>query len=95
MTSIIKKLNTEIKKSYKYLERMDEPSDEQTPEFEDGYKSGLEEARRIIQNTDTAKIIRATIRDFVKSNYGQAEAAAPSWDIYTLAEAINQAIKGE
>lgn len=94
MKNIIDILNAEIKKSYKYLEKMDEPSQEQTPEFEDGYKSGLEQARRMIQDADTAKIIKTAIRKFVKDNYGASEAAAPSWNIQELTNAINTAIKG-
>ena len=94
MKNIIDILNAEIKKSYKYLEKMDEPSQEQTPEFEDGYKSGLEQARHMIQNADTVKIIKAAIRKFVKDNYGRTELCRPSWDIQELTNAINNAIKG-
>lgn len=94
MKNIVNILDAEIQKSYKCLEKMDEPSQEQTPEFEDGCKSGLEQARRMIQNADTAKIIKAAIRKFVKDNYGTAEAAAPSWNIQELTNAINAAIKG-
>lgn len=94
MKTIIDILNAEIKKSYKYLEKMDEPSQEQTPEFEDGYKSGLEQARHMIQNADTVKIIKAAIRKFVKDNYGRTELCRPSWDIQELTNAINNAIKG-
>ena len=94
MKNIMDILNAEIKKSYKYLEKMDEPSQEQTPEFEDGYKSGLEQARRMIQDADTVKIIKAAIRKFVKDNYGRTELCRPSWDIQELTNAINNAIKG-
>lgn len=94
MKNIIDILNAEIKKSYKYLEKMDEPSQEQTPEFEDGYKSGLEQARRMIQDADTVKIIKAAIRKFVKDNYGRTELCWPTWDIQELTNAINNAIKG-
>lgn len=94
MKNIIDILNAEIKKSYNYLEKMDEPSQEQTPEFEDGYKSGLEQARRMIQDADTVKIIKAAIRKFVKDNYGRTELCRPSWDIQELTNAINNAIKG-
>ena len=94
MKNIMDILNAEIKKSYKYLEKMDEPSQEQTPEFEDGYKSGLEQARHMIQNADTGKIIKAAIRKFVKDNYGRTELCRPSWDIQELTNAINNAIKG-
>ena len=94
MKNIMDILNAEIKKSYKYLEKMDEPSQEQTPEFEDGYKSGLEQARHMIQNADTVKIIKAAIRKFVKDNYGRTELCRPSWDIQELTNAINNAIKG-
>lgn len=94
MKTVIDILNAEIKKSYKYLEKMDEPSQEQTPEFEDGYKSGLEQARRMIQDADTVKIIKAAIRKFVKDNYGRTELCRPSWDIQELTNAINNAIKG-
>ena len=94
MKTVIDILNAEIKKSYKYLEKMDEPSQEQTPEFEDGYKSGLEQARHMIQNADTGKIIKAAIGRFVKDNYGQSELRNPSWNIQELANAIDTSIKG-
>lgn len=91
MKNYTKTLDREIKASEKYQRH---PEQLESPEHEQGYSDGLKFARDQWKNHDTAAAIRRAIREFVRNEYGEAEARAPSWNIRALAQAIADTIKG-
>lgn len=91
MKKYIKTLEKEYKTSARYLKK---PATLESPEHELGYCDGLKFALDEWKKHDTAAAIRRAIREFVRNEYGEAEAAVPSWDIRALAQAIADQIKG-
>lgn len=91
MKNYIKTLEKEIKTSEKYQRH---PEQLESPEHESGYCDGLKFALDEWKKHDTAAAIRRAIREFVRNEYGEAEAQIPSWDIRALAQAITDTLKG-
>lgn len=94
MKNILEYLQNNISECEYNLENMETPSNESTPEYEQGYKDGLSYAQKLITQSDFKDLIIDTIRGFVGKNYGDSELSTPSWDIDALADAINNEIKG-
>ena len=91
MKKYIKTLEKEYKTSTRYLKK---PATLESPEHEQGYNDALKFALDEWKKYDPAAEIRRAIREFVRNEYGEAEAAVPSWDIRALAQAIADTIKG-
>lgn len=94
MKNLINIIHAAIVESNAYLADMPEPSDESTPEYEQGYLHAMEFAHNRLERLDLTDTIKNAIRAFVGENYGTSELNAPSWDIDALATAINAKIKG-
>lgn len=91
MKNYLKTLEQEIKTSEKYQRH---PEQLESPEHESGYCDGLKFALDEWKKHDTAGEIQRAIRCWVKDNFGESEARAPSWNIRALAQAIADTIKG-
>ena len=91
MKNYTKTLQQEIKTSIKYLNN---PGELESEEHEAGFLDALKFALCEWKRYDPAAAIRRAIREFVRNEYGEAEARAPSWNIRALAQAIADEIKG-